>query len=172
MVKDKLGFWAQVARNPFLLAAGVAFTETCSPGWPPVESRHHSGHGYAAILDVLKEIPDSVGFHLCGGDIENKIRKYGLKNCRDQIDRPYTDNITQANGNLDKWTTSFVYIYTYLTTPPDALARKVPMMVLGRLGATGLPLPPDVGIPYVPDAMGSNNGCLFSMQALTGLGPT
>jgi hypothetical protein len=79
------------------------FAEPCKPALPHVETCHQDGKGYADILNVLKEIPQSVGFHLCGAYIQNKVRRLGMKDCQDQVDSPYTEDLTKANAEMHKW---------------------------------------------------------------------
>jgi len=105
-VKNKLGYWAGLTKRPVLLADSSLFVQPHDPFFPPHETCHQDGRGYTEIVNVLKEIPEAVGFHLCGAYIENKVRKYGLKNNKDQIDSPYTENIAGANLEMQKWIAS------------------------------------------------------------------
>jgi hypothetical protein len=106
VVKEKIGKWAEFAGKPVLLADSAMFAEPYDPAFPPAQIRHQDGNGYAAILEVLKSIPQSVGFHLCGAYIRNKVRKLGLKDCQDQVDSPYAENLAKANADMQRWVES------------------------------------------------------------------
>jgi hypothetical protein len=103
LVKDKIGRWAGFSKKPVLLADSAVFAEPCKPALPHLETCHQDSKGYADILNVLRAIPESVGFHLCGAYIQNKVRNLGFKNCRDQVDSPYAENLSQANADMQKW---------------------------------------------------------------------
>jgi len=103
VVSEKLGRWAAFLKDkPILLADNAPWLPTAHPGWPPQEDRHIDPEGYRAILHALQEIPQCVGYHLCGAYLRNKARRYGLKDARDQVD-PSTAGVQRVNEEMARW---------------------------------------------------------------------
>jgi len=102
-VGEKLGFWASETDRPILLADSAVWAAPHTPGWPPKEQRHQDPEGYEKIIDVLKGIPQCIGFHLCGAYLQNKVRNFGLRNYKNQVDHPSTSGISEINNRLLEW---------------------------------------------------------------------
>ena len=105
VVKEKLTYWAKLTGKPVLLADNAVWYPTAHKGWPPQEDRHHRPEAYAAITQALQEIPECVGFHLCGAYLRNRVRRYGLKDASDQVDSS-TAGITEVNQATARWVTA------------------------------------------------------------------
>lgn len=107
VVGDKLGRWARLHDDkPLLLADNAPWLPTAHPGWPPQEDRHIDAAEYGRILRTLREIPQCVGYHLCGAYLRNQTRRYGLKTARDEID-PSTPSVQQENETMQRWIATF-----------------------------------------------------------------
>lgn len=87
-VQRHLSRWARFAGKPVLLADNAPWIkpENAQPGWPPKEDWHIDSVEYGRIVRALWEIPGCVGYHLCGAYLQNKVRRYGLKDRRDRLD--------------------------------------------------------------------------------------
>lgn len=103
IIQEKIGFWANYANRPVLLADSAMYQKPFEAGWPPKSVRHQSPEAYKAIQEVLQGIEECIGFHLCGAYIANDARKYGLKDSNDQIDSPFTEGIQAQNLEMQKW---------------------------------------------------------------------
>ncbi|MFP4093329.1 MAG: hypothetical protein ACLFUB_02515 [Cyclobacteriaceae bacterium] len=106
-VAEKLGYWARLTGHPVLLGDSAIWVEPFNPKWPPPEQRHHDPAGYRATMEALWQIPESIGFHLCGAYLQNDVRNYGLKNRNDEPDMPYTAQMAEINHKMQaqvrKW---------------------------------------------------------------------
>ena len=102
VVKEKIGYWAKLTGKPILLADNAIWYPNSQKGWPPQEDRHLNPAGYAAITKVLQEIPECVGYHLCGAYLRNRVRRYGLKDATDNVD-PSTAAIAEVNRATAQW---------------------------------------------------------------------
>ncbi len=101
-VDRKLRYWADLAGKPILLADSAVWSPHTTPGWPPQEDRHHWPEGYAAVHRVLQEIPECVGYHLCGAYLRNRVRRFGLRDAADQEDLS-TSGIKEVNESVHRW---------------------------------------------------------------------
>ncbi len=104
-VKEKLGRWGSYSQKPILLADSATYVEPYINKWPPPETRYQAPEGYRAIMRVLMEMPQCVGFHLCGAYLQNKVRNYGLKDFRDQ-QSDTTAQMAKVNREVQQWVTS------------------------------------------------------------------
>lgn len=98
-IKLKLEKWANFTKKPVLLADHAVWLQPHSPGWPPQEDRHIDPEIYEQTLQTLLDIPNCVGYHLCGAYLRNNARKYGLKDATDELDIS-TDSIKAVNERL------------------------------------------------------------------------
>lgn len=105
-VAQRLGRWAEFTGKPVLLGDNAPWIPPVPRGWPPREDRHVDPEAYGAILKRLQAMPQAVGYHLCGAYLRNKVRRYGLKDHRDQLD-PSTPGIQAANAQAQAWMASF-----------------------------------------------------------------
>ena len=101
-VKERLGKWGQQFDKPLLLADNAQWVPPIEPGWPPKKDRHIDPQEYKRILQTLKEMPQAIGYHLCGAYLRNKARKYGLKDHLDKFDES-TPGIQGANMEMLNW---------------------------------------------------------------------
>jgi hypothetical protein len=99
-VAEKLGYWALLTGHPVLLGDSAIWVEPFDPKWPPPEQRHHDPGGYQDTMEALWQIPESIGFHLCGAYLQNDVRNYGLKNRNDEVDLPYTLELARINREM------------------------------------------------------------------------
>ena len=79
-IATKMGRWAEFADQPVLLADAAGWT--CAhgdKGWPPKAERNHDAEHYRGVMDALWEIPQCVGYHLCGAHIRNNARRCGFR---------------------------------------------------------------------------------------------
>ncbi|GAB5559259.1 MAG: agarase [Synoicihabitans sp.] len=105
VVSEKLSYWANLTGKPLLLADNAVWHPTAHRGWPPQEDRHLHPEKYATLHDVLRAMPECVGFHLCGAYARNRVRRYGLKDEKNQLD-PSTAGITKVNHATQRWADS------------------------------------------------------------------
>ena len=102
VVQERLGRWAHFADKPLLLADNAPWQQPTHDGWPPQTVRHIDPAEYRNILSVLRQIPQCVGYHLCGAYLRNRTRRYGLKDENDELD-PSTPALREANQDMHRW---------------------------------------------------------------------
>jgi hypothetical protein len=102
-VREKLAPWAKLTGHPVLLADSAVYRGPVVPGFPPASTRYHDPAGYRALLDVLKEIPEAVGLHLCGSYVHSPVRRTGLLAADETPDLVAIDGIRQANADVAAW---------------------------------------------------------------------
>ena len=87
-IATKMGGWADFADRPVLLADAAG--HICAhddTSWPPSADRLQDTDHYAQVMDALWDIPQCVGYHLCGAYLKNNARKYGFRDqANNQID--------------------------------------------------------------------------------------
>jgi hypothetical protein len=90
--------WAGFADKPVLLADAAGWTcKNGDRGWPPKAEREHDAGHYRQVIDALWDIPQCVGYHLCGAYIRNNARRYGFRD-RTNAEIPETvDGIRAVN---------------------------------------------------------------------------
>ncbi len=54
-------------------------------------------------LEILRDNPACVGFHLCGAYLKNRARQRGLRDENNQPDQPALELITAANRETKHW---------------------------------------------------------------------
>jgi hypothetical protein len=59
-------------------------------GWPPTADRDHDADHYRRVMDALWNIPQCVGYHLCGAHIRNNARRCGF---RDRTNKPIPETV-------------------------------------------------------------------------------
>jgi len=102
-IASKMRGWADFANRPVLLADAAGWS--CAHGdvgWPPQADRNQDAVHYRGVMDALWDIPQSVGYHLCGAHIRNNARRYGF---RDRANRPIPetiDGIRAVNAEVQK----------------------------------------------------------------------
>ncbi len=100
-ISQKLSKWAQFLKKPILLADSMINKEGAH-GWPPQSDRTQDDIQYGEIMKALREIPEIIGFHLCGAYIKNNARRYGLLDLHDKPEST-TNGIKKVNFEQAKW---------------------------------------------------------------------
>jgi hypothetical protein len=100
-ITEKLSYWAQFLKRPILLADSMINKEDAH-GWPPQKDRTQDDEEYGEIMKALRNIPECIGFHLCGAYIKNDARRYGLLDLHD-MEEPTTQGIKQVNLDQIEW---------------------------------------------------------------------
>lgn len=100
-VYDKLSYWAKFLKKPILLADSMVNKERAK-GWPPKKDRTQDDVAYGGVMKTLRNIPECVGFHLCGGYIQNDTHRFGLLD-RDEQEKITTKGIRQVNLEQAAW---------------------------------------------------------------------
>lgn len=103
IVNEKLGYWAKFSGKPVLLADSAVRIKPHTPGSTPKENHHQDPHAYGDVMRVLRDIPECVGFHLCGAYICNRVRSGGLRDEQNQIDTEAVNGITMVNQKMARW---------------------------------------------------------------------
>jgi len=102
-IAEKMGHWANFADRPVLLADAAGWTHAHGDtGWPPKADRNHDTEHYRLVIDALWEIPQCVGYHLCGSHIRNNARRYGFRNHANQLIPETVDGIRAVNADMLK----------------------------------------------------------------------
>ena len=79
-IATKMQRWAGFADKPILLADAAGHIRAHGDTkWPPTADRLHDTDHYRQVMDALWDIPQCVGYHLCGAYIKNNARKYGFR---------------------------------------------------------------------------------------------
>ena len=67
------------------------------------DNRYQDPQAYEDIMRVLRDIPECVGFHLCGAYICNRVRRGGLRDEQNQIATKAVNGITVVNQKVTQW---------------------------------------------------------------------
>lgn len=100
-VKEDFEYWHTLTGMPILLADGSGSR------LKPDGRRGQDGQQYQETLDVLRDNPGCVGFHLCGAYLENRVRHRGLRSESEDPDSEALRIITEANRRTTAWAGSF-----------------------------------------------------------------
>lgn len=100
-IHQKLSGWAQFLKRPVLLADSM-ISQAGFHGWPPMEDHVQDDVQYGEVMKVLRDIPECIGFHLCGAYIKNNARRYGLLDLHDR-EEATTPGIRQVNLDQANW---------------------------------------------------------------------
>jgi hypothetical protein len=102
-IAAKMKRWAAFTGRPVLLADAAGFTQTPGDtGWPPKADRNHDADHYQGVMDALWEIPESVGYHLCGAHIRNNARRYGFRDRQNELIPDTVNGIRAVNVEIQK----------------------------------------------------------------------
>ncbi|MDE0682368.1 MAG: hypothetical protein OXI63_05580, partial [Candidatus Poribacteria bacterium] len=87
-IATKMRRWADFADKPVLLADAAGHIRAHGDTrWPPTADRLHDADHYRQVMDALWDIPQCVGYHLCGAYIKNNARRSGFRDhVNNQID--------------------------------------------------------------------------------------
>jgi hypothetical protein len=102
VVSEKLGYWGKLTDRPVLLADSSVSAKAHNPG-DPNEHRHPDPVSYGHVTRVLRDMPQCVGFHLCGAYLANRVRRRGLRSEQDKIDVEAIDGFTKVNRETIRW---------------------------------------------------------------------
>jgi hypothetical protein len=92
-----LGKFAAITGKPVLLADSAGNLEQ------PDRVKRNDPAKYRATLAALREIPECVGFHLCGAYLRNHARRRGLRGPDETPDNESITGITAANREMAAW---------------------------------------------------------------------
>jgi hypothetical protein len=96
-----LSKWAEYLKRPVLLADSM-ISKAGFHGWPPTEDHIQDDVQYGEVMNVLRSIPECIGFHLCGAYIKNNARRYGLLNLHEE-EETSTQGIRHVNLEQAEW---------------------------------------------------------------------
>ena len=102
-VNEKLGYWARFSGRPVLLADSAVRRKARSPGGSAAPSQHQDPLAYGQVMHTLQQIPQCVGFHLCGAYLCNRVRRYGLRDEQDRADTETVNEIAKVNEQVARW---------------------------------------------------------------------
>lgn len=93
--------WAEFADRSVLLADAAGHIRAHDDrGWPATADRTQDVDHYRSVMDALWDIPQCVGYHLCGAYVRNNARRCGF---RDRTNAPIEgtlDGIRSVNVNM------------------------------------------------------------------------
>jgi hypothetical protein len=102
-IAAKMRRWAAFADRPVLLADAAGWVSAHGDtGWPPATDRHHDANHYRRVMEALWDIPQGVGYHLCGAHIRNNARRYGFRDRANRLLPETVDGIRAVNVDLQK----------------------------------------------------------------------
>ena len=96
-----MSYWADYLKKPVLLADSM-ISAVENHGWPPKQDLLQDDIQYGEVMKVLREIPECMGFHLCGAYIKNNARRYGLLDLHDK-EEATTAGIKKVNIEVSNW---------------------------------------------------------------------
>jgi hypothetical protein len=100
-IAEKMQHWANFSDHPILLADAAGFIHAHDDtGWPPQSDRNQDANHYRQVMGALWDIPQSVGYHLCGAHIRNNARRYGFRDRTNQIIPETVDGIRSVNADI------------------------------------------------------------------------
>lgn len=100
-IKQKMSYWADYLKKPVLLADSM-ISAVENHGWPPKHDLLQDDIQYGEVMKELQNIPECMGFHLCGAYIKNDARRYGLLDHHDK-EEATTAGIKKVNIEVNKW---------------------------------------------------------------------
>jgi len=105
-IATKMRQWADFAKRPVLLADAAGHIRAPGDtGWPPTADRQHDADHYRRTMDALWQIPQSVGYHLCGAHIRNNARRYGFRDRTNAVIPETVEGIRAVNADVHRRTT-------------------------------------------------------------------
>ena len=105
-IATKMRQWADFAKRPVLLADAAGHIRAPGDtGWPPTADRQHDADHYRRTMDALGQIPQSVGYHLCGAHIRNNARRYGFRDRTNAVIPETVEGIRAVNADVHRRTT-------------------------------------------------------------------
>jgi hypothetical protein len=98
-IRQDLDRWSQELEMPTLLADSGKHVRV-GEGSPV---RRHDAQVYGEIMEVARQMPHCVGFHLCGAYLRNRIRHTGLLDENEAPDEEAIAGIAAANHRAQAW---------------------------------------------------------------------
>ena len=68
----------------------------------PAADRLHDADHYRQVMDALWDIPQCVGYHLCGAYIKNNARKYGFRDHKNNQINETVAGIRAVNTEMQR----------------------------------------------------------------------
>ena len=100
---NDLKYWADILKMPVFIADSSRTRKNESEGQIHGHPfRIHDTDKYEQTLKLIREIPQCVGFHLCGAYAQNFVRRSGLKNHQD-MEGEETIEIARINQEIQRW---------------------------------------------------------------------
>lgn len=96
-IVENLAFWHERFDLPMLVA------DCCHSVKLPNGYSGHDVNRYRQALQLLRQEPSCVGYHLCGAYIANRVRKRGLRDEQDETNPDLIQGIAQANAQVQQW---------------------------------------------------------------------
>jgi hypothetical protein len=96
-IQQDLSRWAAEVERPTLLA------DSGGKQVLPDGSQRHDVTVYRDIMKVATELPDCIGFHLCGAYLKNRVRRKGLRAADETPDEEVITGIRQVNQEARSW---------------------------------------------------------------------
>jgi hypothetical protein len=100
---NDLKSWADKLKMPVFIADSARLSKNEME--EPIHGKDFKKHNtakYEETLKLIREIPECVGFHLCGAYAQNFVRRFGLKNHQD-IAEIETLEMTRINKEMKDW---------------------------------------------------------------------
>jgi hypothetical protein len=100
---NDLKYWADKLKVPVFIADSARLKRNDREG--QIHGKDllmHDTSKYEETLKLIRDIPECVGFHLCGAYAQNFVRRYGLKNHMDSEGVEVTE-FTRINEEMKKW---------------------------------------------------------------------
>ena len=100
---NDLKYWADKLKMPVFIADSARLEKNDSEEQIHGKSfKMHYTVKYEETLKLIRELPECVGFHLCGAYVQNFTRRFGLKNHQD-IEETETAEIKRINLEMQEW---------------------------------------------------------------------
>lgn len=99
-VERKMAHWASYSHRPVLVADSAQRKPHPDQEWPPHTDRENDPEAHGRVLDMLLQIPECVGYHLCGAYLKNRVRRSGFRDHRDVPDEDVTAGIRMQNRRV------------------------------------------------------------------------
>jgi len=100
---NDLKYWADILKMPVFIADSSRTMNNEPEGQVHGRPfRMHDTQKYEQTLNLIREIPECIGFHLCGAYAQNFVRRSGLKNHQEK-EGEETLEITRINEEMQRW---------------------------------------------------------------------
>ena len=86
-VRDTISRFAGRCRRPVLVADSAQRTSNPHGASDGVTDPRHDPAAHGRVLDMLIDIPECIGYHLCGAYLKNRTRRSGFRDHRDVPDQ-------------------------------------------------------------------------------------